>query len=138
MAGELDRMASIWRQSGVLMAYFRICALKKWGQVFTRVGLLVNLYSVTIVMNSYVQNLLRKSSVMYGHVCIRWEYIWYPSKLIQVHQSAKCGFVILNKFCLLKIWMQNILLNFQRFVAQPLHQKASGTERWRYNKKFYK
>ena len=28
------------------MAYFRTCALKKWGQVFTRVGLLVDLYSV--------------------------------------------------------------------------------------------
>ena len=32
---------------GILMAYFRTCALKKWGQVFTRVGLLVNLYSVS-------------------------------------------------------------------------------------------
>ena len=30
------------------MAYFRICALKKRGQVFTRVGLLVNLYSVSV------------------------------------------------------------------------------------------
>ena len=28
-AGELARMASIWRQNGVLMAYFRTCALKK-------------------------------------------------------------------------------------------------------------
>ena len=30
------------------MAYFRTCALKKRGQVFTRVGLLVDLYSVTV------------------------------------------------------------------------------------------
>ena len=36
-------MASKWRIDGV----FWICALKKWGQVFTRVGLLVNFYSVT-------------------------------------------------------------------------------------------
>ena len=34
-------------QDGVVMAYFRTCALKKRGQVFTRVGLLVDLYSVT-------------------------------------------------------------------------------------------
>ena len=45
MTGELARMGSIWRQNGVLMAYFQICALKKRGHVFTRVGLLVELYS---------------------------------------------------------------------------------------------
>ena len=33
-------MAPIWRQNRVLMAYFRTCALKKWGQVFTRVELI--------------------------------------------------------------------------------------------------
>ena len=37
-------MASKWRIDGV----FWTCALKKWGQVFTRVGLLVNLYSVVL------------------------------------------------------------------------------------------
>ena len=37
-------MASIWRIDGV----FWTCALKKWGQVFTKVGLLVNLYSVVL------------------------------------------------------------------------------------------
>ena len=37
-------MASIWRIDGV----FWTCALKKRGQVFTRVGLLVNLYSVVV------------------------------------------------------------------------------------------
>ena len=42
MPGGLGRMASKWRTDGV----FWTCALKKWGQVFTRVGLLVNLYSV--------------------------------------------------------------------------------------------
>ena len=36
-------MASKWRIDGV----FWTCALKKWGQLFTRVGLLVDLYSVT-------------------------------------------------------------------------------------------
>ena len=33
------------------MAYFRTCSLKKRGQVFTRVGLLVDLYSV-IALNA--------------------------------------------------------------------------------------
>ena len=42
LPGELARMASKWR----MMGNFRTCALKKWGQVFTRVELLVNLYSV--------------------------------------------------------------------------------------------
>ena len=37
-----------WHQYGVLMAYFRTCTLMKWGQVFTRVGLLVNLFSVAM------------------------------------------------------------------------------------------
>ena len=64
-------MASKWGIDGV----FSDMRIEEMGTSFTRVGLLVNLYSVTIVMNSYVQNLLRKSSVMYGHVCIRWEYI---------------------------------------------------------------
>ena len=40
--GELARMASRWRIDGVFWTW----ALKKWEQVFTRVGLLVNLYSV--------------------------------------------------------------------------------------------
>ena len=40
-------MASKWRIDGV----FWTCALKKWGQVFTRVGLLVNLYSVAMVLS---------------------------------------------------------------------------------------
>ena len=44
MPGELARMASIWRIDGV----FWTCALKKWGQVFTRVGRLVHLYSVVL------------------------------------------------------------------------------------------
>ena len=35
-----------WRQYGILMALFWTCTLKKRGQVFTRVGLLVNLYYV--------------------------------------------------------------------------------------------
>ena len=39
---------SIWHQNGILMAYFRTCALKKSGQIFTKVGLLVDLYSVIV------------------------------------------------------------------------------------------
>ena len=35
-------------QDGVNMAYFRTCAMKERGQVFTRVGLLVDLYSVPL------------------------------------------------------------------------------------------
>ena len=43
MPGKLARMASIWRIDGV----FWTCALKERGQVLiTRVGLLVDLYSV--------------------------------------------------------------------------------------------
>ena len=40
----------------VKMAYFRKCALKKWGQVFTRVGLLVNLYSVSPLRRAFDAN----------------------------------------------------------------------------------
>ena len=39
MPGELARMASISRIDGI----FWTCALKKRGQIFTRVGILVNL-----------------------------------------------------------------------------------------------
>ena len=42
MPRELARMASKWHIDGV----FWTCALKKRGQVFTRVGFLVDLYSV--------------------------------------------------------------------------------------------
>ena len=48
MPGELAKMASKWRIDGV----FWTCALKKRGQVFTRVGLLVDLYSVFERWNS--------------------------------------------------------------------------------------
>ena len=43
-----------WRQNGVLMAYFRICALQKRGRVFTRVGLLHDwsLFCVSISKSS--------------------------------------------------------------------------------------
>ena len=47
--GELTRMASIWRIDGV----FWTCALKKRGQVFTRVGL-VDLYSVLKTTRQFV------------------------------------------------------------------------------------
>ena len=41
------KSAGVISKNGVKMAYFRTCALEKWGQLaFTRVGLLVNLYSV--------------------------------------------------------------------------------------------
>ena len=53
MLGELARMASKWYIDGV----FWTCALKKWGQVFTRVGLLVNLYSVTRPCRSSLRKL---------------------------------------------------------------------------------
>ena len=38
-------MVSIWHQNGI----FWTCALKKRGQVFTRVGVLVDLYSVVLI-----------------------------------------------------------------------------------------
>ena len=41
------KSAGVISKNGVKMPYFRTCALEKWGQLaFTRVGLLVNLYSV--------------------------------------------------------------------------------------------
>ena len=48
MAGELARMASKWRIDGVF---------SERGQVFTRVGLLVNLYSVSRLTESYIHRL---------------------------------------------------------------------------------
>ena len=36
-------------QNGVFVAYFRTYALKKWGQNFTRVGVLFDLHSVTLL-----------------------------------------------------------------------------------------
>ena len=51
-AGELTRMARIWRQNGVLITFFWTCVLKKGDKRAqkgtTRVGLLVDLYSVAI------------------------------------------------------------------------------------------
>ena len=50
MPGELARMASILRQNGVSMAYFGHAHWRNGRQVFTIVGLLVNLYSVYITL----------------------------------------------------------------------------------------
>ena len=44
MLGELTRMVSKWRIDGV----FSDMRIEKNGRVFTRVGLLVDLYSVSI------------------------------------------------------------------------------------------
>ena len=46
------------------MAYFRTCALKKRGQVFTRVGLLVDLYSVVPVSASGCANVVMTSQYL--------------------------------------------------------------------------
>ena len=47
-----------WCQYGMKMGYLKVhfwtCALKKWGQVFIRVRLLVNFYSVIMLAQSVV------------------------------------------------------------------------------------
>ena len=51
----MHKYGSKWDIVGV----FWTCALKKWGKVFSRVGIMVNLYFVPKITTSLVKNLLR-------------------------------------------------------------------------------